>query len=473
MRYVSPYAPGMGFPNEKEVRAMEQNKKYLFTNRDLKRLIIPLIIEQILAVTVGMADTMMVSSAGEAATSGVSLVDMINNLLINVFAAVSTGGAVVASQYLGQRDRKKACESADQLVLITALIATAVMALSVVFRRGILGTLYQGIEEEVMRNALIYLVLSALSYPFLAVYNSCAALFRSMGNSGISMQVSIIMNLINVAGNAFLIFGMKWGVAGAALASLVARMVACVILFVRLRDGKLEIHTGSGRISWNGAMIRRILHIGIPGGIESSIFQLGRVLVVSIIAMFGTVQIAANAVANNLDGMGVLAGQAMNLAMITIVGQCVGAGDFDQADYYVKKLMKLTYVINGVCCLGVLATLPLTLKLYGLSEETLKLAATLVLIHDGIAILLWPASFTLPNVLRAANDVKFPMAVSITSMIVFRIGLSYVIGVGFGLGAVGVWIAMIVDWVARVSCFVGRYKSGKWKEFSWKEAVDG
>jgi putative MATE family efflux protein len=450
---------------------MGQEKKFLFTNRDLKRLIIPLIIEQILAVTVGMADTMMVSSAGEAATSGVSLVDMINNLLINVFAAVSTGGAVVASQYLGQRDRHKACESASQLILITAVIATTVMTLSIVFRRGLLGALYQGIEEEVMRNALIYLVLSALSYPFLAVYNSCAALFRSMGNSGISMQVSIIMNLINVAGNAFLIFGMKWGVAGAALASLAARMVACVILFIRLRDKKLEIHTGTGRISWNGTMIRRILHIGIPGGIESSIFQLGRVLVVSIIAMFGTVQIAANAVANNLDGMGVLAGQAMNLAMITIIGQCVGAGDFDQADYYAKKLMKLTYGINGICCLAVLATLPLTLNLYGLSEETLNLAATLVLIHDGIAILLWPASFTLPNVLRAANDVKFPMAVSITSMIIFRIGLSYVIGVGLGLGAVGVWIAMIADWVVRVSCFVGRYKSGKWKNFAWKEAA--
>ena len=439
---------------------MQQTKRYLFTNQDLTRLIAPLIIEQILAVTVGMADTMMVSSAGEAATSGVSLVDMINNLIINVFAAVSTGGAVVASQYLGHEARDKARESANQLILITGLIAAGIMALSIAFRGGLLGALYQGVEADVMRNALM----SALSYPFLAVYNSCAALFRSMGNSEVSMQVSIIMNAVNVAGNAFFIFGMKWGVFGAALASLIARMIACVMLFIRLQNKKLTIYIDPRLFRWNGGMIRKILHIGIPGGVENSIFQLGRILVVSIIATFGTAQIAANAVANNLDSMGVLAGQAMNLAMITIVGRCVGAGDYDQADYYVKKMMKLTYLINGICCGMVLLSLPLTLKLYGLSAETLRLAAVLVLIHDGIAILLWPASFTLPNVLRAANDVKFPMIVSIMSMVVFRIGLSYVIGVWLGLGAVGVWIAMVADWIARVTCFVGRYKSGKWKD---------
>lgn len=442
-----------------------QQKQYLFSNQDLKRLIAPLIVEQILAVTVGMVDTMMVSSAGEAATSGVSLVDMINNLLINVFAAVSTGGAVVASQFLGQRNPKKACEAADQLVLVTGVIASALAVLSIVFRRGLLDVLYHGIEPDVMKNALIYLVISALSYPFLAVYNSCAALFRSMGNSKISMQVSIIMNVMNVIGDAIFIFGFSWGAAGVAIATLISRMTACIILFIRLHDENLEIHLGSGRFHWNRGMVRKILHIGIPGGVENSIFQLGRVLVVSIIAMFGTTQIAANAVANNLDAMGVLPGQAMNLAMITVIGRCVGAGDYDQAEYYTKKMMKITYLITGVSCIAVILTMPLSMKLYGLSEETLQLAMILVLIHDGCGILLWPASFTLPNVLRAANDVRFPMVVSISSMVVFRIVLSYGIGVGLGFGAIGVWIAMVVDWIARVSLFLWRYRSGKWKTF--------
>ena len=442
-----------------------QQNQYLFSNQDLKRLIAPLIVEQILAVTVGMVDTMMVSSAGEAATSGVSLVDMINNLLINVFAAVSTGGAVVASQFLGQRRPEKACEAADQLVLVTGVIASALAVLSIVFRQGLLEVLYHGIEPDVMQNALIYLVISALSYPFLAVYNSCAALFRSMGNSKISMQVSIVMNVMNVIGDAVFIFGFSWGAAGVAIATLISRMTACIILFIRLHDEELEIHLGSGRLHWNRGMIRKILHIGIPGGVENSIFQLGRVLVVSIIAMFGTTQIAANAVANNLDAMGVLPGQAMNLAMITVIGRCVGARDYGQAEYYTKKMMKLTYLITGVSCIAVILTMPLSMKLYGLSEETLRLAMILVLIHDGCGILLWPASFTLPNVLRAANDVRFPMVVSISSMIVFRIALSYVIGVGLGLGAIGVWIAMVVDWIARVSLFLWRYRSGKWKTF--------
>ncbi len=444
---------------------MEEEQGYLFSNQMLRKLIVPLIIEQILAVTVGMVDTMMVSSAGEAATSGVSLVDMINNLIINVFAAVATGGAVVASQYLGQRRREKACEAADQLVLVTALISAVMMAAAIVFRRGLLETIYHGIEPDVMENALIYLVISALSYPFLAVYNSCAALFRSMGNSRISMQASIVMNTLNIIGDYILIFHFHMGVAGAALATLASRMVACVILNVRLRNKNLDICIGQGKLAWNGDMIRRILHIGIPGGVENSIFQLGRVLVVSIIATFGTVQIAANAVANNLDSMGVLPGQAMNLAMITVIGRCVGAGDFGQARYYAKKLMKLTYLINGLCCAGVILTMPLTMRLYGLSEETLALAVVLVLIHDGFAILLWPASFTLTNVLRAANDVKFPMVVSILSMIIFRLGLSYVIGVGMGWGAIGVWTAMVVDWIVRTSCFVGRYRSGKWQTY--------
>lgn len=450
---------------ENTERGVLRQKAYLFTNQDLKRLIAPLIVEQILAVTVGMVDTMMVSSVGEAATSGVSLVDMINTLLINLFAAISTGGAVISSQFLGQKNRERACEAANQLLVVTGLISVVVMALAIIFRRGILALLYGSIEQDVMKNALVYLVISAVSYPFLAIYNSCAALFRSMGNSRISMQASIIMNVLNVIGDAIFIFGLHMGVEGAATASLISRMTACVILTYRLRGKDLEIHIMPEHFGWNVPLMKKILHIGIPGGIENSVFQLGRVLVVGMIALFGTTQIAANAVANNLDSLGVLPGQAMSLAMITVIGQCVGAGDFKQAEYYAKKMMKLTYFINGLCCAFVIATMPLTLKLYGLSAETLQLAAVLVLIHDGCAILLWPSSFTLTNVLRAANDVKFPMVTSIASMVIVRLGGGYILAVVLGYGAVGIWCAMVMDWIVRVICFVSRYRSGKWKTF--------
>lgn len=447
-----------------ERKREEKEQGYLFTNNDLKRLIIPLIVEQILAVTVGMVDTMMVSSAGEAATSGVSLVDIINVLFINIFAAVATGGAVVSSQYLGRKRRDRAYESADQLVIVTGAVSLGIMTLCIVFRRGFLGLLYNGVAEDVMNNAVIYLTISALSYPFLAVYNSCAALFRSMGNSKISMQASIIMNIVNIFGDALFIFGFHWSVAGAAAASLISRMLACLILLFRLRDKELDIHIGESR-HINRGMIRKILNIGIPNGIENSIFQLGRVLTVSIIAVFGTTQIAANAIANNLDSMGIIPGQAMCLAIVAVIGRCVGAKDFKQAQYFAKKLMKLTYLINGLFCFSVIVAMPLILKLYGLSEETRHLGATLVLIHNGFAIFLWPVSFCLPNVMRAANDVRFPMCVSVVSMLLFRVGLSYVLGVMFGMGALGVWAATVVDWSVRSSFFVVRYFSGKWKTF--------
>lgn len=440
-------------------------EKHLFTNKELKSLIIPLFVEQILAISVGMADTMMISYAGEAAISGVALVDLINVLLINVFAAIATGGAVVTSQYLGKGDRERCCESANQLVLITVIISLGIMALVLLFNQSFLTLLYRTTEPDVMRNAVTYLRISAYSYPFLALFNSCAALFRSMGNSKISMQVSILMNVINVIGNAILIFGFQMGVAGAAWASAVSRIIAALILFVLVQNKKNVIHVVPGGIlKWNGTLIRKILYIGIPNGIENGLFQLGRVLIVAIIAGFGTVQIAANAVANNLDGMGCIGGMAMNLAMVAVVGRCIGAADYEQAEYYVKKLMKITYLLGTATNGFVLLTLPLTLKLYSLSLETSELASVLILIHCGFGILMWPVAFTLPNALRAAGDVKVTMGISVFSMIVFRILLSVVFGIYFKMGALGVWIAMMFDWVFRTAMFVMRYRAGKWKQ---------
>ena len=436
----------------------------MFTRDQLIKLLAPLIVEQILTVLVGMADVVMVAAVGETAVSGVSLVDSISILIIQIMGAMATGGAVVCSQYLGKRQVRDAGTAAGQLVFVTLAISMAVTVAALAGNRHLLAVIFGQVEQEVMDNAQTYFWITALSYPFIGLYNACAALFRSMGNSRISMEASIIMNIINVIGDYVLIFIFHWGAAGAASASLVSRMTACFILLYRLRNKRLDIHIGVSRhISL--PMIRRIFHIGIPNGVENSVFQLGRVLVVGIITLFGTSSIAANAIANNLDGLGVLPGQAMNLAIITVIGRCVGAGSFEQAEYYARKMMKVSYIINGLCCLCVILTLPLTLRLYGVTEEAKALGGLLVAIHCGFAILLWPPSFCLANVLRAANDVRFPMCVSVASMVIFRIGLSYVAAVEMGLGAVGVWAAMVVDWAVRVICFVWRYASGRWKTF--------
>ena len=419
----------------------------LFSQKDLLRLAGPLLIEQFLAVTVGMADTMMVSRCGEAAISGVSLVDMINNLIIVLFAALATGGAVVVSQYLGAREQKKADASAGQLILLSAILGTAVAVLC----------------ADVLDAGVLYLKITALSYPFLALYNAGAALFRSMGNSKISMQISILMNIINIVGNAVCIFGFKMGVDGVAWPSVVSRVIAAALILGRCYQ-KGHALTVPKTVRLDTGMAKRILGIGVPSAFENSLFEAGRIVVVSMISTFGTVQIAANAVANNLDGVGCIPGKAISLAMITVVGRCVGAGDNEQAVYYTKKLLGWAYLVMGILNGLILLFVRPLVGIYELSGETMELSIILACIHAGFAMLLWPLSFVLPNALRAANDVKFTMIVSIASMACWRIGFSYIIGVRMGMGAIGVWIAMVVDWVCRVTCFVTRFRSGVWKE---------
>lgn len=409
----------------------------------------------------------MVSSVGEAAVSGVSLIDMLNVLIINIFSALATGGAVVVAQLLGARERKRACDAARQLYLVVIAISLGIAVLIMLLRAPLLRLLFGSIEDDVMASALTYLTVSVFSYPVLAVYNAGAALFRAQGNSRISMLIAGLINVVNLIGNSVLIFVLDWGVAGAALSSLFSRGVAAVVITILLfhPEHTVTLRTGA-RFRPDFSLIRRILQIGVPNGLENSLFQLGRILVVSIIALFGTTQIAANAVANNLDAVAVIPGQAMSLAMITVIGQCIGAGDTAQARYMAKKMLKITYLINGACCLLTIAVTPLVLQIYSLSPEALSLGMALIFIHNGCAALVWPASFTLPNVLRAANDVRYPMICSIASMMLLRLASGYVLAVVFGLGAIGIWIAMVGDWVCRMICFALRFRGTRWLRFA-------
>ena len=441
----------------------DHKESLLFSSADLRRLIIPLIFEQALAMTVGMADTVMISAVGEAAVSGVSLVDMINNLVFAVFSALATGGAVVTSQYIGAKRPEQARDSAAQLLITVLTLGLSVMLLTIAVKEPLLRLFFGGIEADVMQNALIYFLISALSFPFLAVYNACAALFRSMGNAAITLKTAVVVNIVNVIGNAVGVFALHLGTAGVAIPSLISRALGALILLLLLRRPGQEIYLKHFLVKPKWSVISKILYIGIPSGTENGIFQLGRILVVSIIALFGTSQIAANGVANSLDSVGVIIGQATSLAMITVVGRCVGAGDSEQAVYYTRKLSLWSYIAMGLSNGAILLFLHKLIGIYALSGETMVLSETLVRIHAGFAILLWTLSFVLPNALRAANDVKFTMLVSILSMAVWRLGFSYLLCVRMGWGAVGVWIAMIIDWMCRVTCFVIRFRSGVWK----------
>ena len=435
----------------------------LFSNKRLVQLIIPLVIEQGLTILVGMCDGVMVSSVGEAAISGVSLVDMINAVFLVLFAALATGGAVVTSQLLGARRLEDARRSAGQLVLMAFTLGLAAMALCRIFARGLLKLFVGSIDQSVMEAGLIYLRITALSFPFIALYNAGAALFRSTGNSKISMQVSLLMNAINIVGNALCIFVLKMGVAGVAVPTVVSRAVAAVLILALASRRDQELYLKPSTLyPVDRKMMGKILRIGIPSACENSFFQFGRLVVVSMIALFGTTQTSANAVANTLDSMGIVIGQAMGLAMVTVVGQSVGAGDKKQATYYVKKMMLWSYLLLGIVNTLIILFADQLIGLYrSLTPETVALARKLVVIHAAAAIVLWAASFVLPNALRAANDVKFTMWVGIGSMLTFRVLGSWILCVQLGWGAIGVWIAMIADWICRVSFFLPRTLSGK------------
>ena len=447
-------------------------KERLFTNRQLLTLLWPLVIEQALEILVGMADTVMVSSVGEAAISGVSLVDMINQLIITLFGALATGGAVVTSQYLGAKRQGDAAKSAGQLVGLSALLGVSVAAFCLLTRTAQLRLFFGTITDDVMEACLVYFTITSLSFPFLALYNAGAAIFRSTGNSAVSMKVSVIVNAINFCGNAFCVFVLKMGVAGVAVPTLISRAVGAAIILALAAKPEYILHITLRTVTHlERSTAKNILYIGIPSAFENSLFQLGRVLVVSMISLFGTVHISANAVANNLDAIGCIVGNAMGLAMITVIGRCVGAQDFEQVKYYPKKLLLWDYIAQGAVNVTVILLLNQILSLYTLTPETRALSWTLVMIHDGCGILLWPAAFALPNALRAANDVRFTMIASVVSMIVFRMGLSWILCVNMGLGAVGVWYAMVVDWICRIICFVTRFVTGTWKKNALKKVA--
>ncbi len=442
----------------------------MFTNRQLGRLLLPLLIEQALSIFVGMADTVMVSALGDAAISGVSLVDMFCNVLIALFSALATGGAVVASQFLGANRRSDACRVANQLVLVVLGISLVITVPMILLRAQLFGLVFGGVEQAVWDNAMTYLWITALSYPFIALYNAGAALYRSMNRAGMTMIISLLVNAINVGGNAALIYGVGTGVEGVAIPTLVSRAVGAFCILWLLRNTHLQIHLLHGAWKPDFAMMRNILHIGVPSGLENSLFQLGRVLVVQVIAQFGTIQTAANAVANTMDTIGCLPGQTMNLAIITVVGQCIGARDIRQARHYTRKLLLWTYAATALVNAPLLLLLQWVLPIFDASREALSLATTLIVIHNGSAMILWPLAFTLPNALRAANDVRYTMVVALVSMAVFRIALSYVIGLGLGMGAVGVWIAMVADWICRVILYVARYRGHRWEQLALSSA---
>lgn len=439
---------------------------YLFSNKALFYLFIPLLIEQALEFFVGLADSIMVASLGEAAISGVSLVDFLMQLLIFSFSALATGGAVIAGQYLGDKNIDKARDASNQLIWFSAISSSFFMLIVLFARHFLITVLFGQIEADVWNTANMYLLIVALSIPFIAIYNSGAAIFRMTNNAFLPMQVMFICDILNIIGNAFCIYYLGWGVEGVAIPTVIARFLVAIILLYFIMDENYLLHikrTLRHKFDW--LLLKNVLNVGIPYGIENGLFQLGRILVLSLVSTFGTMAIAANSVGYAIAVFSVLPGFAINLGLTAVISRCVGADDYEQAKYYNKKCILIVFISHIIINVIIFALLPFLLDIYGLSAKTAQMAFEMIVWHGIFAIIIWPIAFTLSATFRGAGDSKSVMYISLAVMFTCRIALSYVIADWLGIGVFGTWIAMFIDWYVRAALYIYRYFSDKWTEY--------
>ena len=440
-------------------------QQHMFTNRMIRSLLIPVVLEQLLNSIMGTADTMMVSNVGSAAISAVSLVDSINILVIQAFSALAAGGAIVCAQYIGQQNQERANESARQVLFIITLISIVVSAICLGFKKPLLRLIFGSVEADVMRASEIYFFYTALSFPFIALYDAVASIFRAQDNTKGPMTISMISNIMNIVGNAIMIWGFHMGVAGAAIATLISRIFCALVVLIQLRRDRQPIVVRDYlKIRPDWPMIGRILGIGIPSGVENSMFQLGKLAIQSTVSTLGTVAIAAQAMTNILENLNGIAGIGVGVGLMTIVGQCMGANRKDEAVYYIKKLSVIAEVTIIVSCLLVfILTRPVTM-LGGMEKTSADMCWHMVMWITIVKPIMWVSAFVPAYGLRAAGDVKFSMISSCAVMWLCRFCLSVLLIRGLGFGPMGVWIGMFADWTVRAVLFTWRFHSRKWLE---------
>ena len=428
-------------------------------------MILPLLMEQFLLMLVGLADTMVVSYAGEAAVSGVSLVNSFNTIFINLFTALASGGAVVVSQYIGRRDMKMASESSSQLLMVATVFAVVISIPVLIWKVPLLKGLFGKVEPDVMEACKTYLRISVYSFPALGIYNAGTALYRSIGKTSVTMKISIVSNLINVAGNLIGVFVFRAGVAGVAYPSLIARTFSAVVITLLCFREKEVRYVGRWIFQCNRELLKKMLSIAIPNGVESGIFQFVKVALSSVVALFGTYQIAANGISQSIWSVAALISVTMGPVFITVIGQCMGAGDIRQAEYYFRKLTKVTVCISVAWNTLIFLITPLLIKIFAVSRQTGQMILYLVLIHNIANAVVFPFADPLGKGLRAAGDAMFTMGISLFTTIGVRLILSILLGIVLDLGVIGIALAMCLDWTVRGVIFWIRFRQGKWKTY--------
>ena len=442
---------------------MHDNTQHLYNNLDLRKLLIPIIVEQLLSSLMGTADTMMVSNVGSAAISAVSLVDSINILVIQALSALSAGGAILCSQYLGSQNKKNANRSARQVLFVMVILSVTLSVFCLIFRDPLLHVIFGKVERDVMINSRIYFFFTLLSFPFIGLYDAGASIMRSQNNSRNPMIISVISNFMNIGGNAILIFVLGMGVEGAAISTLVSRIFCAIVVIWQLRNDNAPIcirNYFSIRPDWY--LIKKILFIGIPSGIENSMFQFGKLAIQSTVSTLGTVAIAAQAMTNILENLNGIGAIGIGIGLMTVVGQCIGAGKVEEARYYMVKLCGYAEIVILISCAVVfLLTKPVTF-LAGMEAESASLCMEMIIAITIVKPIVWVLAFIPAYGMRAAGDVKFSMILSSLTMWFCRVALCVYLIRSCGFGPMAVWIGMFADWTLRAIAFSVRYLSGRW-----------
>ena len=436
----------------------------MFSNRALVSLSVPIVIDAVLAIFTGMVDTAMVSTAGEAAVGAISLVDQMFLLFVTVFSAIASGGVVITAQYIGNQDRAKAKSSANQLLYASTAVALFITVTVIGFIPQIIRLVYGELEEAVFENAKAYFFFALLGMPFFALASACTALLRTMQRSKLAMLLALGANVINIIGNAILIYGFKMGAAGAAIATTFSRIVWSVVAMYFMHDKRLPVYFENllkFRLDFD--VMKRVLKIGTANGLESGLFQVGKLLVASLISSFGTIAIAANSVANTLCNIGWTIVGSFGTVLLTVVGQCIGAGEQEQARRYTKKILILGHILVFTLFGSVFLLRHQLVQLFDFGPEALEMAAY----YTGAGALLtmcafYGSAFLPVAAFRSAGDVRYAVVMAVSTMFIFRVGLSYLLNAVTDLGLMCVWFGMAADWVCRTVLNTIRFRSGKW-----------
>lgn len=450
----------------KVMSSSNNNSGHIFSNHDLLLLVIPVIAEQFLTSLMGLADSMMVSNVNDYSLGAVQLVDSINILVNQAFAALATGGVVVCSNFIGQKKTDKAEKAARQVSLSALVLSVSITLVCLLLRNSILNAVFGQVEEALMAEAQVYFFITILSFPGIALYNAGSAIYRAQGNTKRPLAISIVCNFINIAGNAIFIYVFGLGVAGAALSTFLSRWLSAIVVFAYLHNKDQMISIRDYKtIRPDAYLIKRVLALGIPNGIENSMFQFGKLVIQSTVSTMGTIAITAQAMTNIMENVNGVAACGVGIGLMTVVGQSLGAGRKDEARYYIKKLAIWAEIAIIASCLFVFAIRGPITSLGGMNEASARLCMYMCGLITIVKPLFWVPSFLPAYGMRAAGDVRFSMILSVISMWLVRVGVTLflVYVVGF-VSPVTVWCGMFSDWFVRGVFFAIRFKSGKWLE---------